>query len=251
MKKKLVSAVLLVGFALSASAQDIITKKDGTDIQAKILEVTVSEVKFKKYNNLDGPTFTMPKTDILIVRYENGENEVFSESQKTVTLNTQNEVYPGMRYKEYKDFYNTREYVHQPGDPYTPFWIGFGDFFIPGLGNAITGEWGRAAFFFFTNFGLHVLATTQITIMDSQYSGTRYEYSDWYWVIAAVDLGMNIWSIWDAVHVAKVKNMYNQDLRAQRASLDLKIEPYLSGMPAGLTGDTPVLAAGLSVKLTF
>lgn len=60
-------------------AQDIITTKDGKDIQSKILEVNPNEVKYKKYNNLDGPTFTLSKSEILIVRYENGENEVFQE----------------------------------------------------------------------------------------------------------------------------------------------------------------------------
>ena len=34
-------------------AQDIITTKDGKDIQSKILEVNANEVKYKKYNNLD------------------------------------------------------------------------------------------------------------------------------------------------------------------------------------------------------
>lgn len=33
-------------------AQDIITTKDGKDIQSKILEVNANEVKYKKYNNL-------------------------------------------------------------------------------------------------------------------------------------------------------------------------------------------------------
>ena len=34
--------------SINTMAQDIIIKKDGTDIQAKILEVTTSEVKYKR-----------------------------------------------------------------------------------------------------------------------------------------------------------------------------------------------------------
>ena len=247
MKRFVLFAFLLLS-AYSAFAQDIITKKDGTDIQAKILEVTTSEVKYKKYSNLEGPVYTMLKSDILIVRYENGENEVFNESQKSVNFNTANEVFPGMRYREYKDFYNTRNYIRQPGDLYNPFWIGFGDFIIPGLGNAIAGEWGRATGFFFSNLGLQILGLTQVSIVTTS-SGSHLEYTNLYWGIMAARLGMNIWSICDAVHVAKVKNMYNQDLRAQRASLDFNVEPYFTYIPYTSNGLQPV--AGLSLKVNF
>ncbi len=250
MKKNLICIALLFAGFFSLAAQDIITTKDGTDIQAKILEVTTKEVKYKKFNNMDGPTFTMLKSDILIVRYQNGENEVFKESRKTTSPNSGNEVHPGMRYREYKNFYNTQEYVQQPGDPYTPFWIGFGDFFIPGLGNAITGEWGRAAGFFFSNLGLGILALSQVNIVNSTYN-SYYEYTGLYWVIMAARLGLDIWSICDAVHVAKAKNMYNQDLRSQLASFDFRIEPYFAFAPTGLTGNGLTPAAGLSMKLTF
>ena len=248
MKRLLIAFAIIFGSCITVSAQDVITKKDGTDIQAKILEVTTTEVKYKKFSNLEGPVFTLLKSDILIVRYENGENEVFNESQKSVTLNTDNEIVYGMKYRDYKDFYNTRNYVSQPGDPYTPFWIGFGDFIIPGLGNAITGEWGRAAGFFFSNLGLGLLGLTQMKVVSTSY-GYTYEYTGWYWAIMVARLGLDVWSICDAVHVAKAKNMYNQDLRALKASLDYSIEPYFAYTPYSSEGLQPI--AGLSLKVNF
>lgn len=250
MKRLFLIIAVLLSVALTVSAQDLITKKDGSDIQAKILEVTSTEVKYKKYSNLEGPTFTLPKSDILIVRYENGENEVFNSSQKSSALNTDNDVFPGMLYRDYKDFYNTRNYVRQPGDPYNPFWIGFGDFFIPGLGNAITGEWGRAAGFFLSNLGLGLLGLSQIEVVSTS-SGSYNEYSGLYWVIMAARIGLNVWSICDAVHVAKAKNMYNQDLRAQRASLDFKIEPFFAYSQTDISTNGFTPAAGLTMKLSF
>lgn len=249
MMKRLILLASLLFTCYSAFAQDIITLKDGTDIQAKILEVTPTEVKFKKLSNPDGPLYTMRKSDILIVRYENGENEVFSESQKQVTLNTDKPIVLGMKYKDYKDIYDTRNYVKMPEDPYTPFWIGFADLFIPGLGNAITGEWGRAAGFFFSNLGLTLLSARQINTAYSYY-GTEYKnYTGLYWIFMAARIGMNVWSICDAVNVAKAKNMYNQDLRAQRASLDFNIEPYFAYTPYTSNALRPV--AGLSLKINF
>lgn len=250
MKKIFIVFAFILGSGVSVFAQDLITKKDGTDIQAKILEVTSNEVKYKKFSNLEGPTFTLPKSDILIVRYENGENEVFNASPNASALNTSYDIYPGMHYRDYKDYYNTRDYVKQPGDSYSPFWIGFGDFIIPGLGNAITGEWGRAAAFFFSNIGLGILALDQMTVVTTS-NGTYYEYSGLYWAIVAARLGLNVWSICDAVHVAKAKNMYFQDLRAQRATLDFKIEPFFSYAPTGISTNTFTPTTGLTMKLNF
>lgn len=251
-KNTTMNRYLLLFFLLTASysafAQDIITKKDGTDIQAKILEVTTSEVKYKKFSNPDGPVFYIPKSDILIVRYENGENEIFQDSQEPLVLNTEGTVYPGMKYQDYKDLYNTREYVHQPGDPYTPFWIGFGEFFIPGLGNAIMGEWARAACFFLPNVALGVAALTQAGV-ETNAQGSRIYYTDWYWVIQGVRVALNVWAICDAVHVSKAKNMYNQDLRALRAGLDVKLEPYFAYAPNVANSLQPV--AGLSLRVSF
>lgn len=72
-------------------AQDIITTKDGKDIQSKILEVNANEVKYKKYNNLDGPTFTLSKSEILIVRYEMAKTRCF---KNITTLWTRNTIQP-------------------------------------------------------------------------------------------------------------------------------------------------------------
>lgn len=81
MKKILKLAVLIILciISININAQDIITKKDGTDISARVLEITISEVKYKKFDNLSGPIFTMLKSDVLMIRYENGTNDVFNE----------------------------------------------------------------------------------------------------------------------------------------------------------------------------
>ena len=78
----LFSLLLLAGY--SALAQDIITKRDGTDVKAKVSEVGTNVVKFKYYSNLNGPDYTIAKSDILMITYENGERDVFeAQSQKS------------------------------------------------------------------------------------------------------------------------------------------------------------------------
>lgn len=58
-------------------AQDIIVKKDGTAIQAKVMKVGTSEVEYKKWSNQEGPTYAIAISDILAINYINGEKETF------------------------------------------------------------------------------------------------------------------------------------------------------------------------------
>lgn len=67
------------------SAQDIITKTDGTDIQAKVTEVSQAQVSYKKYTNLDGPTYILNVSEILMITHENGEREMYNVQNKTTS----------------------------------------------------------------------------------------------------------------------------------------------------------------------
>lgn len=69
---------LLCLISAQAAAQDIITKKTGEGIKAKVVEITPTEVKFKRFENLDGPMYTLAKTDLLMVKYENNTEEIFT-----------------------------------------------------------------------------------------------------------------------------------------------------------------------------
>jgi hypothetical protein len=73
-----------------AFSQDKIFLKSEENIEAKILEINVDEVKYKKYSNLEGPTFTILKSDIHMIIYQNGESEIFKaeEMPSSTTPNT-------------------------------------------------------------------------------------------------------------------------------------------------------------------
>jgi hypothetical protein len=80
--EKLISTILITLFVLTCYSQDLITKKNGEDIQAKVLEVGLAEIKYKKFDNLGGPTFVINKSDVLIIRYENGTKDIFTDEIK-------------------------------------------------------------------------------------------------------------------------------------------------------------------------
>lgn len=94
MKLKLILLLaLFVVTALGASAQDIITTNDDTSFAAKVIEITPETVKYKKFNNLEGPLYTIPVKDIKVITYENGTKEVFNKTAtpkaETTTPQTQ------------------------------------------------------------------------------------------------------------------------------------------------------------------
>ena len=70
---------------ISLYAQDVIVKKDGTTIMAKVLSVGTTTVEYKKWSNQDGPTYTIEKSELLSINYANGEKDVFEEPVKTGT----------------------------------------------------------------------------------------------------------------------------------------------------------------------
>jgi len=52
----------------------------GEKIKAKVLEVGQHEIKYKKCDNPDGPTYTVSKSDVKGIQYANGTNETITES---------------------------------------------------------------------------------------------------------------------------------------------------------------------------
>lgn len=81
--KKLIVVLSLLFCFLTAAAQDVIVKKDGSQLAGKVIEVTESVVKYKKVDNLDGPLYSISTDNILRINYENGDADVFVDEEET------------------------------------------------------------------------------------------------------------------------------------------------------------------------
>lgn len=86
--KKSLTLLLLVILSSLSFAQDIIITKDKERIQAKIMEVSQDEIKYKKFTYQDGPIFSIDIDEVVTVAYENGEVEVYDEE----TIEEKNEI---------------------------------------------------------------------------------------------------------------------------------------------------------------
>ena len=78
--KKILSTILLVALSVISFAQDIIVTNDARKIEAKILEVSGTEVKYKETDNPEGPTFIISTNDINSIIYANGKVSLFQQS---------------------------------------------------------------------------------------------------------------------------------------------------------------------------
>ncbi len=82
-------AIIALSFStLSVYAQDIITFKTGDEVKAKVEEVGTSEIVYKKFDNPTGVKYSVSKSDVFMIVYENGQKEVFKTTNVEAPKNT-------------------------------------------------------------------------------------------------------------------------------------------------------------------
>lgn len=81
MKQQFFAILTFTFIVMNCYSQDYITKTTGDSIPAKVLEVTSTEIKYKKVDNPNGPTYSVLKSDIFLIRYENGSTEVITKME--------------------------------------------------------------------------------------------------------------------------------------------------------------------------
>ena len=78
MLKKPLLFVVLFCASLISMAQDVIVKKDGTTIQSKVLEISETAIRYKKWSNQDGPLYSIKRSSVDSITYQNGEVELIT-----------------------------------------------------------------------------------------------------------------------------------------------------------------------------
>jgi hypothetical protein len=85
MGKTIISLALVAAFAVPSFAQDIISMKNGTREEANVLEIDETTVRYKKFNNPEGPTYTAKKESISEITYKNGTKENFDNKPQELS----------------------------------------------------------------------------------------------------------------------------------------------------------------------
>ena len=164
----------------------------------------------------------------------------------------------GAKYKDIKNTYNYKEYMPSQADPYSPGWSSAFSFFVPGVGQVLSGEVWRGLAFFGGAAVCSSLIEDSFTELGKQLA-IDIDNNTMHWidkekgqmnvwtigVATVVDLGLAIWSSIDASRIAKVKNMYYQDVMGRRASVEMNFAPTVAFTPTGQP------TAGMGLTLSF
>lgn len=258
--------MLITAISFSVSAQyghmeDVVYLKNGSIIRGIIIEQIPNESL--KVKTKDGSIFVYNMTEV---------DKITKEQMVNMRANTGNINYSGNQYsyiapasyKQIKMDYNYHMYVPQLSDPYNPTVAGVCSWIIPGLGQMVCGETGRGLGFLGGSIGCYLVAGIGSALIVGSSSDYYSSYSHSYYydnnsggrtsgaILMVVGLAgmvaVDIWSIVDATHVAKVKNMYVSDMRNRTSSLKLEVSPYVDQISMNNEIVRPV---GLTMKVKF
>lgn len=252
----LITAISFNVSAQNGNMEDVVYLKNGSIIHGTIIEQIPNESL--KVKTKDGNVFVYKMTEV---------DKMTKEQIANIRANTGNLNYSGNQYsyivapsyKQIKMDYNYHMYVPQPSDPYNPTVSGLCSWLIPGLGQMVCGETGRGLGFMGGYLGCYlVVGIGSAQLVSSPY----YSPSSYYennnggrssggllMVVGLIGMvAVDIWSIVDATHVAKVKDMYISDMRSKTSSLKLELSPYVDQISMNNEIVRPV---GLSMKVKF
>jgi len=112
----------------TAQAQDNIVLKNGTEIKAKVLEVSSTQLKYHRQDNPDGPIYTTGTADVLLINYANGTKDVLGQAGTgpvlpTGTINSSGSMAvqptPGIDRLYYRSGWFSREFTDGAGNHVT------------------------------------------------------------------------------------------------------------------------------------
>ncbi len=117
MKKFILFVIFLIGIQ-SINAQDVIVLRDASEIESKVLEIDETNVRYKKWDNPDGPTYIVQRDKILFVRYENGTKEVFNpvETPKETISESHNNERPFVKKGSFQTYISLGYYTGNKDD---------------------------------------------------------------------------------------------------------------------------------------
>lgn len=83
------TVVFLLLSIFISRGQDVIMKKNGDEIKAKVEQVSDKEIKYRKAENVAGPLYTISRSEVFMVKYANGTKDVFNDPQARAVMPAQ------------------------------------------------------------------------------------------------------------------------------------------------------------------
>lgn len=84
MMKNLYATLVMLMTVVISFAQDTIHKTNGEDILCKVSEIGSSEIKYYKWDNLEGPIYAIRKSEVSRITFQNGTIEEMKSAELSV-----------------------------------------------------------------------------------------------------------------------------------------------------------------------
>ncbi|GBU07523.1 hypothetical protein AwDysgo_08540 [Bacteroidales bacterium] len=213
-------------------AQDILVLNSGDEIEVITEEIGRHEIWYKKVSNPHGPTYTIPISDVFMIKYTNGEKDVFNKNTE---------------FQYVRPSFNKKE----PGMAFLLSLL------LPGGGQYYNGQYAKGALMTGVHLGSFVgmIACLPRTTYYS-YGNGHYEDSgsaEGFVLFGLILLGNSLWSMIDAPISANSINFKKQSLTWNMGNKSkLSIKPDLSFNNFDVGGNkifSPSYGAKLSLSL--
>lgn len=135
--KSLTLLLLFVICSFSSWSQDAILKRDGSKIDAKVVEITTTTIKYRNFDQPDGPIRNIAINDVQEIIYENGTWEKFEKKEITVT---KEEEYEKPAIKKKDRIINSGLFIDGMIGMNSVTQFGFGNFYYDDFGNYVQGS---------------------------------------------------------------------------------------------------------------
>jgi len=81
-KQYFIISLILIFACFQGNAQDTLIKTDGTEIECTVVEIGPETISFHKVTQPTGPLYVEKRSNVFMIKFENGEKEVFSNDQR-------------------------------------------------------------------------------------------------------------------------------------------------------------------------
>ncbi len=98
---KLTAIIVFTLFSFLGFSQDVIIKRDGTKISANVIEITATTIKYRNFDQPEGPIRNIAINDVEEIIYNDGSWEKF---EKVVETKTEEPSAPRITERKKKDF---------------------------------------------------------------------------------------------------------------------------------------------------
>ncbi|WP_317897291.1 DUF4190 domain-containing protein [Aurantibacillus circumpalustris] len=94
-----------LSFTAPEDSCDVLVFKDGAEIRGKIIEKNQNEIKYKRCDSPDGPTYISKKSELFMIKYSNGTREVMRVQEEPRIMRTSENPTPHKSTSSYRQMH--------------------------------------------------------------------------------------------------------------------------------------------------